>query len=216
LVSSLFAAERKFEMNMSLKSIALFGCAALSVSGMAFAASGAAVPITAKISQVLLEQAYVRTVATGEAQRPWASTDMVPIGKITMPRLGISEIILDGGAQSVTKEAMRAGPTWMPNSAAIGTPGTSVIAAHRDTHFAFLKHIRVGDVIEAAGKDGAARSYRVTSMQIVDADKFTIVNGQAQNELALSTCYPFGSVRGGTQRYVVHAALDASPNPAAE
>jgi sortase A len=193
-------------MKTPLKTLAQYGCAALCAAGITVAASGAAVPITAKVSQVLLEQAYTRTVATGEQQRPWGSADMAPVGKLSVPRLGVSEIILDAG----TKQAMRAGPTLMPRSAAIGAPGTSVIAAHRDTHFAFLKDIRVGDVIEAAGKDGVMLPYRVNSMQVVHADKFTIAKGQTQNELALSTCYPFGSVRGGKMRYVVHAALDAS------
>lgn len=193
-------------MKISLKMIAQYSCAALCITGLTVAASGAAVPIGAQVSQLLLENAYARTVATGEPQRPWGSADMVPIGKLSVPRLGVSEIILDAG----TRQAMRAGPTLMPHSASIGAPGTSVIAAHRDTHFAFLKDVRVGDVIEAAGRDGVMLPYRVSSMQVVADDKFTITKGQTQNELALSTCYPFGSVRGGKMRYVVHAALDAS------
>ncbi len=194
----------------TLKTLAQYGCAALCAAGITVAASGAAVPITAKISQVVLEQAYARTVETGETHRPWGYADMTAIGKISVPRLGVSEIILGGGNQKMSKQSLRAGPTLMPNSAAIGSPGTSVIAAHRDTHFAFLKDIRVGDVIQAAGTDGVMLPYRVNSMQIIEADKFTITKGQTQNELALSTCYPFGSVTGGTKRYVVHAALDAS------
>ena len=50
-------------------------------------------------------------------------------------------------------------------------------AAHRDTHFALLKDIRVGDVIEAAGKDDVKLAYHVDRMPIVDADKFTITMG---------------------------------------
>lgn len=193
-------------MKKTTKTLALLGCAALSAFGMAVAASGAAVPFTAKLSQVLLQQAYTQTVATGQAGRPWGSSDITAIGKINVPRLGVSEIIVN----ATTPAAMRAGPSLMQGSAAIGTPGTSVIAAHRDTHFAFLKDIRVGDIIQAAGKDGEMLSYRVSSMQVVEADQFTITKGQTSNDLALSTCYPFGSVRGGTKRYVVRAELDAS------
>ncbi len=191
--------------NMTQK-IAQYSCAALCLSGLAVAASGAAVPIRAKISQTLLSSAFERTVASGEAQSPWGAADMKAIGKITVPRLGVSEIILNAGS----KEAMRAGPTLMPGSASIGSPGTSVVAAHRDTHFAFLKQIKKGDVIMAAGTDGMMLPYRVTHTQIVEADKFAISKGQTQNELALATCFPFGSQRGGKMRYVVHAALDAS------
>lgn len=193
-------------MKLSIRTLAQYSCAALCAAGITVAASGAAVPIQAKISQMVLERAYDKTVATGEAQQPWGFADVTPVGKITVPRLGVSEIVL----RDTTVKAMRAGPTLMPRSAAIGAPGTSVIAAHRDTHFAFLKDIRVGDVIQAAGNDGEMLPYRVSSMQVVHADKFTITKGQTQNELALSTCYPFGSVRGGKMRYVVHAMLDAS------
>jgi sortase A len=193
-------------MRNSIQKTLQYGCLALCISGLAVAASGAAVPIRAKVSQALLTSAYERTVATGEAQSPWGSADMKAIGKISVPRLGVSEIILDAGS----KLAMRAGPTLMPGSAVIGAPGTSVVAAHRDTHFAFLKQIKKGDVIMAAGTDGMMIPYRVTNMQIVEADKFAITKGDTQNTLALATCYPFGSQRGGKLRYVVHAALDAS------
>jgi sortase A len=193
-------------MKISSQKIVRYGCAALCVAGLTVAASGAAVPIQAKVAQVLLQSAYERTVATGEAQHPWGDSDVTAIGKISAPRLGVSEIILS----ATTKEGLRSGPTLMKGSAAIGAPGTSVLAAHRDTHFAFLKDLRVGDVINASGKDGVVMPYKVTSMQVVDADKFTINKGQTQNELALATCYPFGSVRGGTKRYVVRAVLDAS------
>ena len=192
-------------MKKLAKIAAYAGCIGLCVTGLTVAATGAAVPIKAKVAQVLLEKAYAKTVETGTPQRPWSWADMAPIGKITVPRLGVSEIILSAGS----REAMRAGPTLMPGSADIGAPGTSVLAAHRDTHFAFLKDIRVGDVIEAAGADGVKLPYRVTSMKIVHADKFTIKTGLVRNELALSTCYPFGSVRGGKMRYVVRAVLDA-------
>ena len=193
-------------MKKLTKTILQAACIALCVAGLTVAASGAAVPIKAKVAQVMLESAYAETVKTGELQKPWAGADIAPVGKITLPRLGISEIILNAGS----KEAMRAGPTLVPGSADIGSPGTSVIAAHRDTHFEFLKDVEIGDVFEVAGRDGVMLPYRVTSMKIVHADKFTIEKGLTQNELALSTCYPFGSVRGGKQRYVVRAVLDMS------
>ncbi|MFC4293341.1 sortase [Sphingorhabdus arenilitoris] len=193
-------------MKNSTRKITLAVSIALCTSGLAVAASGAAVPIKAKVAQVLLENAYAETVKSGELQSPWMGADIAPIGKITMPRLGVSEIILNAGSV----EAMRAGPTLVPGSADIGAPGTSVIAAHRDTHFAFLKDVQVGDIFQVAGRDGVMMPYRVTSMKVVHADRFTVETGMTQNELALSTCYPFGSVRGGKQRYVVRAVLDAS------
>ncbi|NJM50815.1 MAG: class GN sortase [Sphingomonadales bacterium] len=193
-------------MKITIRTITFAASIALCTTGLAVAASGAAVPIKAKMAQALLENAYAKSVRSGEPQKPWPGADIAPVGKISLPRLGVSEIILDSGSN----EAMRAGPTLVPGSAEIGAPGTSVIAAHRDTHFAFLKEVQVGDIFEVAGRDGMKMPYRVTSMKVVHADRFTVETGMTQNELALSTCYPFGSVRGGKQRYVVRAVLDAS------
>jgi sortase A len=189
------------DRNTLLRKTAQTACIALALIGAAAAASGAIVPIKAGIAQMLLNQAYDAGIATGKPQKPWAGADMTPIGKISVPRLSVSEIILDAG----TREAMRAGPTLMPGSAALGKPGTSILAAHRDTHFLFLKDLRVGDVVDVAGTDGKAQAYRVTHMQVVEAGAFTIPAKLDHNELALATCYPFGAVRGGTKRYVVHA-----------
>jgi sortase A len=185
----------------TLRKTARTACIALSLIGVAAAASGAIVPVKAGISQFLLNQAYEAGVASGQPQKPWGGADMKPIGKISVARLGVSEIILDAGS----REAMRAGPTLMPGSAGLGDLGTSIIAAHRDTHFAFLKDLQVGDTLDVSNANGITATYRVTRMQVVDAGAFTIPARLDHSELALATCYPFGSVRGGTKRYVVHA-----------
>ena len=75
-------------MKKLAKIAAYAGCIGLCVTGLTVAATGAAVPIKAKVAQVLLEKAYAKTVETGTPQRPWSWADMAPIGKITVPRLG--------------------------------------------------------------------------------------------------------------------------------
>ncbi len=190
--------------NTIRRRLAYTACIALCGFGIATTASSAAIPLEASLKQLLLERAYDRSVETQVKHKPWAWADMTTVGKISHPRLKQSAIILSAGSY----EAMRAGPTLMGGSAKIGEAGTSVIAAHRDTHFAFLKDVRVGDTIRASGEDGKARAYRVTHMEVVEADEFTIPEDLPENALALSTCYPFGSVRGGTKRYVVHAIAD--------
>ena len=59
-------------------------------------------------------------------------------------------------------------------------------------------------------EDGKMQDYRVTHMEVVEADEFAIRKDLPENALALSTCYPFGTQRGGTQRYVVHAVKQSS------
>ena len=164
-------------------------------------AAGAVIPAKAAVAQILLERAFERSVATGHPQKPWGWADMAPAARLSVPRLGETRIVLDTGSG----QAMAFGPTLLPAGAALGKPGTTVIAAHRDTHFAFLKDVRVGDVVQIEGIDGVMHGYRVAGAEIVRWDRFAIAEGEGR-ELALTTCYPFDAIGHGPLRYVVHAA----------
>ena len=175
---------------------------ALSLAGMARIAAGAMIPAKAAVAQILLERAFDRSVALRRPVKPWPWADMAPVARIAVPRLGIDRIVLNSGSG----QAMAFGPTVLPAAAGIGQPGTTVIAAHRDTHFRFMKNVRKGDVIALEGLDGIKRRYVVTGAEIVRWDRFAIVPGEGR-QLALATCYPFGANRHGPLRYVLHAAL---------
>jgi sortase A len=175
--------------------------ALLCLVGVARIGAGMIVPAKAIAAQILLERAFDRSVAVHHPVKPWGWADMAPVARIRVPRLGVDRFVLDTGSG----QSMAFGPTLLPGGAKLGAPGTTVIAAHRDTHFRFLRDVRVGDMIEAEGIDGVVRRYRVTGGEVVRWDRFAIAQGGASNELALSTCYPFDAIRHGPLRYVVHA-----------
>lgn len=175
---------------------------ALSLGGMARIAAGAMIPAKAAVAQILLEHAFDRSVVVHHPIKPWPWADMAPVARIAVPRLGVDRVVLDSGSG----QAMAFGPTLLPTAAGIGQPGTTVIAAHRDTHFRFLKDVRKGDIVTLEGLDGIMRRYTVTGAEIVRWDRFAVVQGKGR-ELALATCYPFGANRHGPLRYVLHAAL---------
>lgn len=175
--------------------------ASLCLIGLARIATGAIIPAKAVVAQVLLERAFDRSVALRQPQKPWPWADMAPVARIVVPRLGVERIVLNSGSG----QAMAFGPTLLPGGAQLGEAGTSVIAAHRDTHFRFLRDVRTGDVIEATGIDGTRHRYRVTGSQIVRWDRFAVAADRPTNELALSTCYPFDAIRHGPLRFVVWA-----------
>ncbi|WP_157219726.1 class GN sortase [Flavisphingomonas formosensis] len=175
---------------------------ALCALGIVLTARGAIIPIKAAVAQVLLERAFDRSVAAREPQKPWPWADMAPVARLAIPRLGVDRVVLDTGSG----QAMAFGPTLLPGGARLGAPGTTVIAAHRDTHFHFLQRLRLGDRIMAEGLDGRTHRYRVVSTAIVRWDRFAIPEGGEM--LALATCYPFDAVRHGPLRYVVFAATD--------
>jgi sortase A len=176
--------------------------ATLCLIGLARIAAGAVVPAKAVAAQILLERAFDRSVARHRPQKPWPWADMAPVARIRVARLGVDRIVLGSGSG----QAMAFGPTLLPGGAALGQPGVTVIAAHRDTHFRFLKDVRPGDIVEVEGTDGREHRYRVEGSEVVRWDRFAILRDLPANELALSTCYPFDAVRHGPLRYVVHAA----------
>jgi sortase A len=175
--------------------------AALCVAGAGQLAAGAVVPAKAVVAQILLDRAFERSVTTRQPQKPWPWADMAPAARLAVPRLGVTRIVLSAGSG----QAMAFGPTLLPRSAALGTPGTSVIAAHRDTHFAFLRDVRPGDLIAIQSIDGVQHRYRAARSEVVRNDRFAVAAAPAGNTLVLSTCYPFDAVRHGPLRYVLYA-----------
>jgi sortase A len=157
----------------------------------------------AQLAQVLLNRAFDRTIATGQPVKAWSWADTWPVARVEVARIGASAIVLQG----TSGEAMAFGPGLMNETAAIGAPGTSVIAAHRDTHFAFLKHVVAGDLISITRNDGTRFNYRVTGMEIVDWNRSGIDRHAAGFNLVLATCYPFDAVTRGPQRYLVKAEM---------
>jgi sortase A len=170
----------------------------LIAAGLALAAKGALIPAKAWVAQILLERAFAEGLASGRPARAWPWADAAPVARLSVPRLGAADIILSGGSG----EALAFGPTHLPASAALGgKAGTAVLAAHRDTHFRFLKDLRRGDEIRVETLDGRTLRYRAAGARIVRSDSYA-----PSGDLALVTCWPFGGTERGPLRYVVTAA----------
>ena len=158
----------------------------------------------AELAQMLLQRAWQQHLETGVAAKPWPWADTTPVARLRVARLGIDEIILSGDSG----RTLAFGPGWAPSSTLPGMPGLSVVSAHRDTHFAFLRNLQVGDLIEVDGGNGA-RSLRIASMRVADSRQERIVSTQDVDALLLVTCYPFDALTsGGPLRYVVAAVPD--------
>jgi sortase A len=163
--------------------------------------------LKAALAQVLLERAWTTSDHGRHLARPWPWADMAPIARLSVPRLHRDLIVLDRDSG----QALAFGPGWTPSSAVPGTHGLTVISAHRDTQFTFLRKLRPGDRIVIDGAHGNAR-YRVARMQVVDSRIARLPNARSRDGLMLVTCYPFDAViPGGPLRYVVWAKRDATP-----
>ncbi len=159
--------------------------------------------LKAEVAQVLLERAFTQSMISGAPVKAWHWADTWPVAKVRVERLSSEAIVLQGASG----EALAFGPALLDETARPGERGTSVIAAHRDTHFRFLKDVQIGDVISITRADGLHFRYRVTRKRVADWRKSGIDRHAAGFNLVLSTCYPFDAVTHGDQRFLVEAVM---------
>ncbi len=187
----------------------------LTLAGIGLVGKGAAIYAKAIVAQYLLERAFEESLATGAPVKAWSWADTWPVARLEVPRLGASAIVLNGGSG----EALAFGPGHLESTPQPGERGASVISAHRDTHFRFLKDIRIGDEIQVTRTDGAIFWYRIVSADVVPWDASGIDPDRDGYWLVLSTCWPLDAVTPGDLRYVVRARMSGrqiSATPAAQ
>jgi len=173
------------------------------IAGGLCLAKAAYIPAKGIAANVLMEQAWNKSQETGAPVLPWPWMDARPLARLSVPHLGKSEILLDVG----TGQALAFAPSHMQNTPRPGEPGLSVIAAHKNTHFAFLENIQPDDIVEIENIDGSVTRFKITHMEIVDKDRSGIdINApRSAPQIALVTCYPFSAISyGGPLRYVVY------------
>ncbi|MCX2794354.1 class GN sortase [Microbulbifer thermotolerans] len=163
--------------------------------------SGAAwLLIKAELAQVLIGRAWEQQLLAGEPARPWPWADTWPVAKLQLDG-GDPLIVLHGGSG----QALAFGPGMLAGSGEPGQPRTTVIAAHRDTHFGDLGKLKPGAPVRLQDSRGLWHNFRVTETRVVDSrrERLPIF---AEPGLLLVTCYPFRAVNpGGPLRYVVYA-----------
>jgi sortase A len=135
------------------------------------------------------------------------------LGRIEVPRVGISSLVLEGIAGST----LRRGVGHVPDTSLPQLEGNVGLAGHRDTVFRGLKDIRKGDLVLLDTLDGTYR-YGVDWAQVVDPGDVGVLASGNRRELTLVTCYPFYYVGSAPERFVVRAHLldDGSASVAAE
>ena len=122
------------------------------------------------------------------------------LGRMEIPRLGVSVIVAEGTAEATLR---RAGG-HIPGTSLPGQRGNVGIAGHRDTLFRPLRNIRQNDVITLTTLAGDYR-YRVTSTEIVSPSDVTVLQSDGDEVLTLVTCYPFYFVGPAPDRFIVRA-----------
>jgi len=122
------------------------------------------------------------------------------IGRIEIPRLGLSTMVMEGTAEATLRRAVgHIAGTGLP-----GHRGNTGIAGHRDTFFLPLRNIRREDAITVTTLRGQYR-YRVVSMKVVNPENVGVLDSDGGEILTLVTCYPFYFVGSAQERFIVRA-----------
>jgi sortase A len=143
--------------------------------------------------------------APDNAPRHIAARTIAPgstIGRIEIPRLGVSAIVRAGSDARTLQLAVG----HIPGTAYPGENGNVGLAAHRDTFFRRLGDIRPDDTIEVVTPEGRF-TYRVQRTDVVQPSDVWVLDPTAEPVLTLVTCYPFSYVGAAPERFIVRAAL---------
>jgi len=122
------------------------------------------------------------------------------IGRLEVPRLGLSVMVAEGDSDDTLDVA--AG--HLPDTPLPWQPGNSALAAHRDTYFRRLKAIKADDEVRLTTAAGTF-SYKVKQVSIVTPEDLSVLRETSQPTLTLITCYPFSYIGHAPKRFVVRA-----------
>jgi len=136
-------------------------------------------------------RAVARTVAAGST-----------VGRIEIPRLGVSAVIRAGS----DARTLRLAVGYIPGTALPGDRGNFGLAGHRDTFFRRLRDINPDDEIRIVTADGVF-NYYVQRTTIVMPQDVWVLDPTTYPALTLVTCYPFNYIGSAPKRFIVRAVL---------
>lgn len=182
---------------------ALFACAILLLGYCGFALVDAWI-FQRRASGDLDRLLRARAASEGAPQAAPASAPAIAadglIGRIEIPRLLVSAVVVEG----VDKTALRRAVGHIPGTALPGEPGNVGLAGHRDTFFRPLKDLRIKDRIRFSTLSGEL-NYEVESLKVVAPEDVGVLASSGENVLTLVTCYPFYFVGPAPKRWIVRA-----------
>ena len=146
---------------------------------------------------------HLREVGKGTPSIPTTLAipkDGAVFGRLEIPRLGVSVMVVEGAEDADLKRAVG----HIPGTALPGEPGNVGIAGHRDTFFRPLRRIQPNDTITLDTFQGAYR-YRVMSTEVVRPEDIQVLYPTRHDSLTLVTCFPFDYIGSAPKRFIVRA-----------
>jgi len=153
--------------------------------------------LKAQLAQYLIAQAWQQTLIRGTPVKPWPWADTWPVAHLR-GRDNLDLYVLAG----INGASLPFGPGMERDA----DSGALILAGHRDTHFAFLRHVAPGDRLMLTDMQGRKTVYRIGIREVIDSRDTALLPYHHQAALLLVTCYPFDALRaGGPLRMVVSA-----------
>jgi sortase A len=143
--------------------------------------------VVAKREQARLAERY-KAQATRRRAVPLAPRRGEPVGRLEIPRLGLSVIVVYG----TDSKSLRKGPGLDPRSALPGRGRLVYIAGHRTTYgapFSRIDELERGDAVFFEQRAGRF-AYAVAGRRIVAEDDLSVLRSRGREELALQACWP--------------------------
>jgi len=173
---------------------ALGYCAAVWIGAMLF---------QMRQARLFAQEAQVRTIRGASHERRPAEPvppDGGVVGKLEIPRIGVSVIVVEG----VKDRDLRYAVGHIPGTPLPGEIGNVGLAGHRDTFFRPLRAIHRNDTITLSTPTKSYR-YLVVSAKVVSPDDVQVLYPTGRDSLTLVTCFPFNYVGSAPLRFIVLA-----------
>jgi len=196
-LSHSFEGSSQNAMLWKLKAIGWVACA----GGWLLVVAGVGLGLGPIVLQTYLEMEDAKVGPADSSVERKSHFPAPAVAKLSSLRFRWQMFVLTNGESNLLKGPVALTPP--PSRAFIGN---SIIAAHRDLQFRFLKDIRVGDEFGLQSEDGDY-IYRVTKTYIVEISDRTLLMPSKDRVLTLVTCYPFYYVGSAPQRFIVRANL---------
>ena len=144
-----------------------------------------------------LEAAIAREKIRPSGPDSVAATRGALLGRIDIPRAGISALIVEGAWDQELEVAVGR----IVGTARFGERGTVALAGHRDRHFRGLGRVQDGDTVTVTTPK-ASYAYLIDSTRVTSPEQVRL-DTSAPRGLTLITCYPFGYIGHAPKRFLV-------------
>ena len=172
----------------------------LAIAGLIFLFLAFKIEIKAKVAQYLLNNAWDKTIETGDEYEPWPGFDGYPILKLSIPKFNLQQIVLS----NTSGQSLAFGPSFHPETYLPKENKITAISSHRDSHGYYIRDLKINDFVILEDKEDNKFTYKVKNFKIINVEDKDLQFDKKNSQLLLITCYPFDAVISGTNlRYIV-------------